>query len=110
MKKQREKLEGWTTVEKLVHFKVRGGSERTKTGTVVDEVYIIVGDYKHLIQKIKSDKPFWDGSRIAYRTCYYTFDAAGKHIKFGQYAQFLTEKEYKELLSNAKAKGWPIFS
>jgi hypothetical protein len=109
-KKQSEKLEGWPSIGKLVHFKEKGGSERIKTGTIVDEVHVIVGDYKHLIQKIEADNPFWDGSRIGYRTCYYTYDAAGKHIKFGQYAQFLTQKEYKTLLSKAKAKGWPLFS
>ena len=79
-------------------------------GTVLDEVYVIVGDYKHMIQRIETEKPYWDGSRIAYRTCYYTYDAVGKHIKFGQFTQFLTEKEYREFLSKAKAKRWPIFT
>lgn len=110
-KKQREKLAGATGMGKLVHFKLKGGIERREMGLIVDEVYVIVGEYKHLIQRIqiRSEASYWDGSRFAYRTCYYTYDAQRKHVKFGQYTAFLTEKEYEKLLSKAKKKGWRIF-
>ena len=107
---QRKRLEATSGIGKAVCFMEKGEIERRNMGTVVDEVDIIVGDYKHLIQRIESKEPYWDGSRIGYRTCYYTFDAKGKTIKFGQYTQFLTEKEYVVLLSKAKAKGWSIFT
>ena len=107
--KQRERLEAASCIGKEVRFKEKGGTNRNKMGVVLDEVYIIVSDYKHLIQQIKPETPYWDGSRLGYRTCYYTFDANRKNIKFGQYTQFLTEKEYRVLLSKARAKGWPIF-
>jgi hypothetical protein len=96
-------------LNKTVKFKDKGGSAQIKMGVVIDEVYIIVGDYKHLIQQIRRDQPYWDGSQIGYRTCYYTFEAKGKNIKFGQYTQFLTEKEYTALLAMARDKGWSIF-
>ncbi len=108
-KAQRQRLEAASCIGKEVHFKVKGGTGRNKMGRVLDEVYIMVGDYKHLIQQIHADAPYWDGSKMGYRTCYYTFDADGKHVKFGQYTQFLTELEYRNLLSKARAKGWPLF-
>jgi hypothetical protein len=108
-KKQRQRLEAASGIDKEVHFKEKGGTSRNKMGVVLDEVYIIVSDYKHLIQQIRPTTPYWDGSRLGYRTCYYTFDAKKKNIKFGQYTQFLTQKEYVVLLSKAKDKGWAIF-
>jgi hypothetical protein len=30
-------------------------------------------------------------------------------IVWGQYTQFLTEKKYKALLAQARAKGWEVF-
>jgi hypothetical protein len=57
----------------------------------------------------RSETPYWDGSRLGNRTCYYTFKTNGRNIKFGQYTQFLTEKEYRVLLSKARAKDWQIF-
>lgn len=81
-----------------------------RIGIVEDEVYIMVGDYKHMIQRIKfADDVSWDGSQHGYRTGYYTYDKNMENIKWGQFTQFLTEKEYRELLSKAKAKGWDIF-
>ncbi len=108
-KRQRQRLEAASCIDKEVRFKDKGGTGRTKMGTVLDEVYIIVSDYKHLIQQIKPETPYWDGSRLGYRTCYYTWDAERKNIKFGQYTQFLTQKEYTTLLSKARDKGWSIF-
>lgn len=76
-------------------------------GKVVDEVYIIVNDYKHMIQKIEFAQGLsWDRSKYAYRTGYYTWDANFKRIIWGQFTQFLTEKEYSRLLEQARKKGW----
>ncbi len=71
---------------------------------------IIVEDYKHLIQKIELDgKPSTDDSVHGYRTGYYTFSYGMKKIVWGQYTQFLTEQQYRNLLGQARAKGWNIF-
>jgi hypothetical protein len=80
-------------------------------GLVVDEVYIMVSDYKHLIPQIEfAPGQSWDGSRYAYRTGYYTYDKDMRNIKWGQYTQFLTEKDYRTLLSRARQKGWDLFA
>lgn len=80
-------------------------------GIVVDEVYVIVGEYKHLIQRIEfADGAAWGGNKYAYRTGYYTYDANKRHVKWGQYTQFLTESEYRELLLKARQRGWDVFS
>ena len=79
-------------------------------GTVEDEVYVMVNDYKHMIQRIRfADGMAWGDCTHAYRSGYYTYDAGMKHIKWGQYTQFVTEKEFKSLLSQARNKGWDIF-
>jgi len=92
-----------------VTFKLKDRTGHWEVGKVEDEVSIIVGDYKHLIQKIKFTNPSWDGSTHCYRTGYYTYQHGKKHIKWGQYTQLLTEKEYTELRRLAKTKGWKIF-
>lgn len=79
-------------------------------GTVEDEVFIIVGDYKHLIQRVRFETGVsWDDSTHAYRTGYYTYQGDRKQIKWGQYTQFLTEAEYRDLLGKAREKQWDIF-
>jgi hypothetical protein len=104
---QEKRLEGMSRQGQTVKFKNKGKPGYQEIGKVVDEVYIMVDDYKHLIQKIEfKDGVSWDGSKFAYRTGYYTYDGQMKNIKWGQYTQFLTEKEYKALLSKAKEKGW----
>ena len=103
---QRKRLEAKSGVGKTVTFKDKRTGEAVPWGTVTDEVSIIVGDYKHLIQRIERKEGYWDGSRVGYRTGYYTYDKEGKRILWGQYTQFLTEREYNKLLNKAKAKGW----
>ncbi len=106
---QLARLESMSGVGRPVTFKNKGGGGHRVMGTVVDEVYKMVGDYKHMIQRVRFAPGIsWDGSEHAYRTGYYTYDARGKVIKWGQYTQFLTESEYQELLHKARAKGWPI--
>src|SRR5207253_7685525 len=101
--------ESMSRVGRKVTFKNKGGGGSRVMGTVEDEVYLMVGDYKHMIQKIRFAAGIsWDHSDYGYRTGYYTFDARGKAVKWGQYTQFLTEKEYRTLLRKARAKGRPI--
>jgi hypothetical protein len=103
------KLEAMSMKGRTITFKYKGKSGRRKIGVVEDEVYIIVGDYKHLIQKVRfEDGVSHDGSLFAYRTGYYTYEASRKNIKWGQYTQFLTEKEYRTLLQKAQDKGWGV--
>lgn len=103
---QRSRLERMSRIGKRVLHKQKGGVGFNLMGTVVDEVYVIVSDYKHMIQKIKfADGMGWGGNEYAYRTGYYTYDAKAKTVRWGQYSQFLTESEYRELLAKAKAKG-----
>lgn len=107
---QRQRLEGTSRIGKKILHKHKGGGGYRQMGIVEEEVYIMVNDYKHVIQKIKIERGIYgDGSQYAYRTGYYTYDANRKRIVWGQYTQFLTEREYKQLLSKARAKGWAIF-
>src|SRR5882724_7095345 len=81
---QRKRLEAQTMKGRYVWFKNKGQPGRKSMGKVVEEVYIIVGEYKHLIQKIEfGDGVSWDGSRHAYRTGYYTYQYGRKNIKWG---------------------------
>ena len=105
------RLEKMSGIGKVVTFRrksVPGQADRI--GIIEDEVYFMVNDYKHMIQRIKfAENVSWDGSQYGYRTGYYTYDKNMERIRWGQFTQFLTEKEYRELLSKAKAKGWDIF-
>jgi hypothetical protein len=105
-----ERLKMASRINKITYHKRKGGDGYEKVGTVVDEVYIIVADYKHMIQKIQfPDDAKWGGNDFAYRAGYYTYEANGKNIKWGQYTPVLTESQYRELLGKAKEKGWNIF-
>lgn len=96
-------------IGRLVTFKHKGKPGTYQLGVVEDEVYVLVSDYKHMIQRIRfADGVSWDGSDYGYRTGYYTYQADMRHIKWGQYTQFLTETEYQVLLRKARAKDWPI--
>jgi hypothetical protein len=107
---QLQRLVNASMVGKPVWFRHKGKPGHTQMGIVEDEVYILVSDYKHMIQRIRfSADVSWDGSTHGYRTGYYTYDGAMKHIKWGQYTQFLTEREYRDLLGKARAKGWELF-
>jgi len=106
---QKKKLAAKTRLGKTVWFKDKQTGKPRRWGIVEDEVYILVSDYKHMIQQIRHpESACWDGSKYGYRTGYYTYDKNMKHIVWGQFTQFLTEKEYNQLLSKARAKGWPI--
>src|SRR5437899_2041436 len=95
---QTERLEGMSGIGKPLTHKNKDGSGWTRMGTVEDEVFERVGEYKHLIQRIRLAQTSWDGCEYAYRTGYYTYDRNLKNIKWGQYSQFLTQKAYRELL------------
>ena len=107
---QRARLESMSRMGKDVRFKHKGRRGGHTMGRVEDEVYVMVNDYKHLLQRIRFlDGVSWDGSTHAYRSGYYTYDSDKTRIVWGQYTQFLTEKEYKALLGLARAKGWDVF-
>ena len=107
---QRARLEAMSMVGRQVCFKNKGAADKKLMGVVEDEVYTMVSDYKHMIQRIRlADGVSWDESQCAYRTGYYTYEFGMKNIKWGQYTQFLTESEYRDLLAKARDKGWPIF-
>jgi hypothetical protein len=106
----RKRLESQSMLNKPIKFKTKGSEEFSVIGIVEDEVYVIVNDYKHMIQKVRfSEGKGWGGNQFAYRTGYYTFQYGTNKIKWGQFTHFLTESEYKELLDKAKSKGWGIF-
>lgn len=74
---------GWLSAQKKRLKNNRGGGYRI-IGEVVDEVYEMVSDYKHLIQRIRfSTGISWDESEFGYRTGYYTWDAGYKRITWG---------------------------
>jgi len=107
---QTKRLETMSLMGKPVRHKEKGGSRGAPgrvMGKVVDEVYIIVHDYKHVLHKIEGD--FWGGDKYAFRGGYWTYTADRKNIKWGQFTQFLTQREYKQLLAKAREKGWDIF-
>ena len=107
---QKLRLQSMTGMHKNVTFKHKGGGGHRIMGRVVGEVHVMVNDYKHVLQKIEfADDISWDGSTHAYRTGYWTYDAGKKRIVWGQYTQFLTETEYKVLLSQARKEEWDIF-
>ena len=107
---QKARLEAKTTVGLPVWFKVKGGAApKYLIGRVADEVSVIVADYKHLLQRIAIAKPAdWGDQAFGYRTGYYTFDARGTRLLWGQYTQFLTARDYRTLLARARAKGWDL--
>lgn len=108
---QAMRLESMTGVGKRLTHRNKVGPGRTIMGNIEDEVFHIVGEYKHVIQKILfADGVSWDGSSHAYRTGYWTYDGRGKRIVWGQYTQFLTETEYRVLLRKANDRGWRIFA
>jgi hypothetical protein len=105
-------------IGKPVRHKDKATGEKVEMGTVDDEVSVIVDDYKNVLQRIRHNSNakhwggiygWWDDSEWVYRTGYYTYDKNGKSIVWGQYTQFVSEKELKQLLALARAKGWDIF-
>jgi hypothetical protein len=107
---QRQKLATYTGLGKQVKFKDKNGGPRFVLGRVVDEVAILSGDYKHVIQKIELiPSQSWDGSRFAYRSGYYTWDASMLQVKWGQYHACLSAREFARLAREARRKGWLAF-
>ena len=109
---QSERLNAKSSIGNDVWFKVKGaGGPAYRVGRIVDEVSIVVADYKHVLQKIEIGQPAeWENEEFGYRSGYYTFDAAGRRLLWGQYTQFLTASQYQRLLAQARAKGWAIDS
>ena len=105
-----------TALERLKHQSMKGRDVtfrnkdrpgRRARGVVEDEIFEMVNDYKHMMQRVRFHPgESWDGSTHAYRVCYYTLAADGRTIKFGQYPSFLTQKEAGRLFRKARLKGW----
>jgi hypothetical protein len=112
---QHSKLESASGLNRPVRFRDKQTGKIEEWGTVVDEVFVIVGEetedpYKHVIQKIRPAFDWGHHSEWFYRSGYYTFSAEDKErLVWGQYAQILTEREYVCLLAQARAKGWSLF-
>ena len=107
---QHAKLKPQSHIGRPVKFKRKGGGGYRTIGIVEDEVDVITSDYKHAIQKIRfADPVAWGGSIHGYRTGNWTNEANKKRIVWGQYTQFLTDKQYKTLLGKARAKSWELF-
>jgi hypothetical protein len=97
---QLDRLTRQSMIGRTVTFKNKDRSGYYAIGVVEDEVFVMVSDYKHLIQRIRfAEGQSWDGSEYGYRTGYYTYDAKCRRIVWGQYTQFLTQQEYQTLLS-----------
>jgi len=60
-------------------FKNKKTGEPEMRDSVEEEVYIIVADYKHMIQRIHYIEPTQAGDEYGYRTAYYTLDKDGRH-------------------------------
>lgn len=61
---QKRKLEAASRIGKGMWFKDKTTGKRSCLGTIEDEVYIFVGDYKHLIQRIHfNPRVSWEGNR-----------------------------------------------
>lgn len=101
-----QRLEAATRLGKEVCLNERGSGRPM----VEDEVGLVVDDAKHVIQKILlANGVSWDGSRYGYKTRSFTIDARTGSVKWAQYSQVMSEREYSELLAKARAKAWPIF-
>lgn len=86
-------------------------AEPLVVGEVVGEVSIISGDadYKHVLHRIRqTEEASSDGSQYAYRLGYWTFTGDGRSVKWGQYHAILSEKEWADLMRQARDKGWGI--
>ncbi|MGD0591409.1 MAG: hypothetical protein ABSA44_11530 [Bacteroidota bacterium] len=105
------RLEAQSQKGKKVFFKSKRNDNIELVGEVVDEVYVIFVDYKHMIQKIRfAEGQSWDAkSKFFYRFGYYTYDKNYKNIKWGQYTPSIREKDLRILLRMARRKGWKIF-
>ena len=105
------KLEAATRLGKEVVATGRDSWSPTVLGVVVDEVSVVANAAKHVIQRIKLTKDIaWDGSEYAYKAGTFYVDPRTGDVKWAQYSQIISEREHRELLARARAKGWPILS
>lgn len=100
-----ERLASMTTIGNAVGWTDKHTGEGRSGGVVEDEVSVMTDDNesKHFHQRIRQA----DGTYTR-RSCYYTLDKSGTRIVFGQYAPWISEADYCELLAKERAKGWPI--
>ena len=107
---QRSRLQVMSQTGRPVYFVPKGSTSRMMVGIVEDEVSIIADHCKLIIQRIRhtAERARESGSRFAYRSCYYSYTADLSRIVFGQYAQCVSEREFQDLLNQARTKGWPV--
>ena len=105
------RLEAATRLGKEVWLNERGSGMPILWGVVEDEVGLVVDDAKHVIQRIRLAKGVsWDGSPYGYKTGSFTIDPKSGSVKWAQYSQVLSEREFSDLIAQVRAKGWPIFA
>jgi hypothetical protein len=109
-KKQRKQLEDASCLGKRVKFVYPETGETWSDGRVVGEVENIGGGghYKSVLQKIDPGEQYPDGSRFAYRFGYYVYSFRAKRVIWAQRPLLASAKELKDLLNQARAKGWDI--
>ena len=104
------RLEAATRVGKEVWLNERGSGMPILWGVVEDEVGLVVDDAKHVIQRIRlANGVSWDKSEFGYKTGSFTIDPRSGGVKWAQYSQVLSEREYGVLLAKVREKGWPLF-
>ena len=105
-----QRLESASRIGKEVWLNERNSGMPILWGIVEDEVGIVAGDAKHVIQRIRLAKDVsHDGSHYGYKTGSFTIDPRTGSVKWAQYSQVVSEQEYRDLLALAKGKGWPVF-
>ena len=106
-KAQRKQLEVASCKGKRVRFVYPETGETWSDGRVVDEVEKIGGHYKCVLQMIDAgDDEYPDGSRFGYRFGYYVYSTKAKRVIWAQRPLLASAKELKDLLNQARAKGW----
>lgn len=103
------RLETATRIGKEVMANARDSWTPHVWGVVEDEVSIVVDGAKHVIQRIRlADGISWDGSEYGYKAGTFVIDARTGGVKWAQYSQVLSEREFVTLLEKARGKGWPV--
>ena len=105
------KLRDASHIGREITFKEKGGSKRTVIGTVEEEVWVMTApDYKAVIQRARFGKGVdWGPGTHFYRVGYWTLSKRGRKLIWGQYALSLSEGNFRNLLAQAREKGWQVF-
>jgi hypothetical protein len=102
-------LEDITGVGKVITLREKYKRLSFEAGTVVDEVSVIDGEQKYVIQFIRlAENVACDGdpTRHVFRIGYYTQRTDGWFCLGSQYAPIVTPSELRLLLDAVTTKGW----